>query len=374
MKGVMNMTEKRKRPPAQGFGRMLAHGLGPEEFVELMNRTELNCNTLAKVEVCEDFIDVCIDIGNKAYAKAEKELALGHPITASKFFLNACAIYRVADYGLVEPTEEKLSLYKKVPDSFRRGKALSIYDKVYNVEIPFEHATMPGYLTIPDGASTDVPVVIVVAGATGYKEENYSLAYRYWERGFATLIFDGPGQGESMLFRNYVYTVDNYEKAMKAAIDFIHADNRVGNQIALQGISYGGYLASRCACFLNDEIEAVIIRGGCSQTDQLTVPRNYTYLRNFKVKFNEYDDEKAKAISHQMNIEPYLHQITVPLLVQHTQQDMVCGVEGAKTIFEMTSSTDKSYYEIPGSMHCGDDYDDTVASYAADWLADRLFK
>lgn len=368
------MSEKRKRPPAQGFGRMLAHGLGIEEFVQLMNRTELNCNTLARVEDGEDFIDVCIDLGDKAYAKAEKALEQGRNVTASKLFLNACGVYRVADYGLIEPTEEKLSLYKKVPDSFKRGKELSIYDKVYNVEIPFEHAAMPGYLAIPDNAPADVPVVIVIAGATGYKEENYSLAYRFWERGFATLIFDGPGQGESMLFRNYIYTVDNFERAVKAAIDFIRADSRVGNRIALQGISYGGYLAGRCACFLNDEIEAVIVRGGCSQTDQLTLPRNHAYLRNFKVKFNEYDEEKAAEISRQMNIEPYLHQIKVPLLVQHTEQDMVCGIEGAKAIYSMASSKDKEYYEIPGAMHCGDDYDDTVASYAADWLADRMMR
>ncbi len=97
-------------------------------------------------------------------------------------------------------------------------------------------------------------------------------------------------------------------------------------------------------------------------------------MRNFKVKFNEYDEEKAAEISRQMNIEPYLHQITVPLLVQHTEQDMVCGIAGAKAIYSMASSKDKEYYEIPGVMHCGDDYDDTVASYAADWLADRMMR
>lgn len=365
-------NELRKRPPAQGFGRMLAHGLGSQEFVELMNRTELNCNTLQKNETPEDFVDVCVEIGDRVYRQAEIELEKGHTVSASKFFLNACGIYRVADYGLIEPTEEKLSLYKKVPDSFLRGKEHSIYDKVYSVEIPFQNITMPGFLTIPDDASKDVPVVIVIAGATGYKEENYSLAYRFWERGFATLIFDGPGQGESLLFKHCYLTPDNFEKAVKAAIDFIHADQRVGNKIALMGISYGGYLAARSACFLNDEIEACISRGGSSKTDQLTMANNCRYLRNFKVKFNEYDDEKALAISRQMDIEPYLHQITCPMLVQHTQSDNVLGTEGAHALHDMVSSKDKEYYEIPGGIHCGDDYDDSVAAYAADWLADRL--
>lgn len=362
----------RKRPPAQGFGRMLAHGLQSEEFVALMSRTELNCSTLQKVENPEDFVDVCVELGDLVYKRAEEALKKGHFVTASRFFLNACGVYRVADYGLIEPTKEKLELYSKVPDSFKRGKEHSIYDKVINVEIPFEHSTMPGFLTIPDGASKDVPVVIVIAGATGYKEENYSLAYRFWERGFATLIFDGPGQGESMLFRNYILKPDNFEKAVMAAIDFIRSDNRTGDRVALMGISYGGYLAARCACFLNDEIEACISRGGCTQTDQLVLPNDHRYLRNFKVKFNEYDENKALAISSQMNIEPYLHQVTCPVLVQHTQEDNVLGTQGAKTIYQAVSSTDKEYYEIPGFVHCGDDYDDSASCYAADWLADRM--
>lgn len=364
----------RKRPAAQGFGRMLAHGLGSEEFVELMGRTELDCNTLQKNEHPEDFIDVCKQIGDRCFAKAETELAKGHSVTASTFFLNACGVYRVADYGLIEPTEEKLALYKKVPESFLKGKNYSIYDKVERVEIPFEHSTMPGYLTKPANAAANVPVVIVIAGATGYKEENYSLAHRFWERGFATLIFDGPGQGESMLYRDYNYTVDNYEQAVAAVIDFIHERSDVGNRVALVGISYGGYLAARSACFVNDRIEAIISRGGCSRTNQLTVPRDHAYLRNFKVKFGEYNDEKAKKISSQMTIEPYLNQITVPLLVQHTEDDGILGTEGAHNIYNMASSQDKEYYTIPGSIHCGDDYDDSVASYAADWLADRMLK
>lgn len=56
----------------------------------------------------------------------------------------------------------------------------------------------------------------------------------------------------------------------KAIIDYVKADERVGDKVALYGISYGGYLAIRCACFLNDDICGLIVRGGCSQTDQLT--------------------------------------------------------------------------------------------------------
>ncbi|MDF2789863.1 MAG: hypothetical protein K0Q87_3820 [Neobacillus sp.] len=118
------------------------------------------------------------------------------------------------------------------------------------------------------------------------------------------------------------FTVDNYEKAVKKIIDFVKADSRVDNKVALYGMSYGGYLATRSACFLNKDIYGLIVRGGCSQTDQLTkhswmgIP-NF-YLNGFKLKFNEYDDEKASEISTQMNTEPYLKNITIPTLIIHS--------------------------------------------------------
>ena len=41
--------EIRKRPPAQNMGRILAGGMAAEDFIVLMNRTELNCETVEKV-------------------------------------------------------------------------------------------------------------------------------------------------------------------------------------------------------------------------------------------------------------------------------------------------------------------------------------
>ena len=187
------MAEKiiRKRPEGQLPPRMLGHGMDPMDYFKLMGRTEK--------EDGEDFVNVSEELGDTAYNYAVSELEKGHKVTAYKFFLNASALYRVGDYGLVEKTEEKLRLYKKVVDSFERGKALSIYDKPIKLDIPYLHSTMPGWLMIPEGAPKDVPVAVVIPGATGYKEENYPAALKLWERGVAALIFDGPGQGEALL-------------------------------------------------------------------------------------------------------------------------------------------------------------------------------
>lgn len=96
------------------------------------------------------------------------------------------------------------------------------------------------------------------------------------------------------------------------------------------------------------------------------------YLGGFKLKFNEYDDEKASAISTAMNCEPYLKNITVPTLIIHSATDAILGVEGAHTIYNEISATDKYYAEFPRGSHCCMDQHATVSSLAADWMSKRM--
>lgn len=235
---------------------------------------------------------------------------------------------------------------------------------------------MPGYLLIPHGAPSDVPVVICIPGATGYKEENYNIALSVYERGCAALIFDGPGQGDPLLNQDMFVDGDNYDRAVRAVIDFVHADPRLGNKIGLSGMSFGGYWATSAAAYNNADVSALVCRGGCSQADQLNLHtwdgiENF-YLRHFMPKFGTENIEEAIEKSHEMNVEPRLHKITCPVLVVHSEEDPVLGIEGAKTIYKKVASSDKEYYEVPGNVHCGQNEEQKTRSYAADWIVSKL--
>ena len=372
--------ETRKRPPAQDIGRILGGGMSPEDFIKLMNATELNCESLDKVlpQDAEDFVEVCERLGDEALAYAKKQEAAGHYVTSSKYYFNASSLYRLGDYGIRGITEEKYRVYGKLVESFKKHKQLETNSCCEAIEIPFEGYSMPGFLLIPNNAPTNVPVVICIVGATGFKEENFMIPLAILERGCAALIFDGPGQGDALLNRNLYLTADNYDRAIKAVIDFIRSDSRLGNKIGLSGVSYGGYLAASGTAYNIKDVSALVCRGGVSQTDQLTqhpfagIERFYMY--NFMPKFNVDTLDKASQISHIMNVEPRLHQITCPVLVIHSEEDAVAGTEGAHTIFEQVSSIDKEYYEVPGNVHCGNNEALKTNSYAADWIVDRLTK
>src|SRR5215470_3921550 len=92
---------------------------------------------------------------------------------------------------------------------------------VRRVEIPFENGrTIPGILqTVPSVAKS--PCVLVIPGMDTIKEYMQSPYHNHFRRrGLAILTIDGPGQGKSKIRETWV-TFDNFERAGKAAIDFI---------------------------------------------------------------------------------------------------------------------------------------------------------
>lgn len=374
---------KRGRPGAQNPGRMISGGMNIEDFIELTNRTECDCTCVGKSftpvpeDVREDFVDVAEEIGLRRLAEAEAAEADGNIVTAANYYGRAEAMFRVADYGIHDAiTEEKIRIYSQIPKCFSKKWTLRP-EHVECVEIPFGDKTMDAYFGIPETASPDSPVLVFIPGATGFKEENFGVAWYFFERNIPFIIFDGPGQGTSLYFKEMWLTETNYIDAVRAVIDYVKADQRVGNKIALYGMSYGGFLAAQAACALNDDICGLVVRGGTDKTDTLTkhpwmgIPD--FYLGGFQLKFNQ-PLEVCSQMSTNMDCTADLHMITCPLLVIHSHEDPIIGVEGAHRIYEMASSEVKHYADYPGNAHCVNDQMDSAGCFGADWMVPRMLE
>lgn len=374
----------RPRPGAQNPGRMIAGGMDIEDFLELTRRTECDCTCVGTSFIPvpedqrEDFVDVAEEIGDRRRAYAQELEAQGNLLSASSFYGRANALYRVADYGIHDAiTEEKLRIYGKIPETFQKQWQLS-GENFEVLEIPYEGKTMQAYLCIPDNCPANTPTLVFIPGATGFKEENFSVAYYFYKRGVPFIIFDGPGQGVGLYFREMWLTTTNYVGAVSAVIDYVRSDTRLGDKIALYGISYGGFLATQAACELNDDICGLVVRGGTDKTDDLTkhpwmgIP-NF-YLGGFQLKFNEPDLDVCSRMSTEMDVTDKLANITVPTLIIHTEADPILGTEGPKRIYEHISSTDKHYAEFPGNAHCVNDQMDTAGCFGADWMVKRMLE
>jgi dipeptidyl aminopeptidase/acylaminoacyl peptidase len=94
-------------------------------------------------------------------------------------------------------------------------------------------------------------------------EELYtSAAAPALERGYNCLTFEGPGQGEVIRKQKFPFRYD-WEKVVTPVIDYaLTRDSDIDpSQIALMGISIGGYLAARAAAY-EHRISACVLYDG----------------------------------------------------------------------------------------------------------------
>ena len=351
------MTANRPRPKAQVAERLLSGGINFNDYFKLVKRTDENG---------EDWPATCEAMGDADFAYAEEQEKLGRTDTARFFFNAAQTLYRAGQYDLSELTDEKLRIYHKLDESTRR--AAKLYNPPWEeIRIPYKGYEMEGWLMLPQNMKPNNPILLMIPGATGFKEEYITQCAPHVERGTAVLLMDGPGQGTTLYF-NKGYLEVEVEKAYSVMIDWIKADGRFG-KIGIQGGSSGGYYVPRAAA-TDKRIEACAINGGTYYQEGI-LDFNYVYRHKFATLFGVEDDEMDK-IFPQMNLEGLCDKITCPILIVNGDKDPIANPKWSVKIYEEVSSADKTIKLYPGGWHCSVGYDNEAFRYMADWMAEHL--
>ncbi|KAL9044331.1 MAG: hypothetical protein Q9214_002522 [Letrouitia sp. 1 TL-2023] len=201
--------------------------------------------------------------GEKAENLALLAAAHGDRISARDAYLRASNYFRTSSYMFNDrpesPDVRVLQLFERSIACFRH--AITLLDhEVKVIEIPYENGCkLPGYLFLPSAekrgsSGKKVPMLVNVNGADSTSEELYSLyAAAGVERGYAVLIFDGPGQG-AVLRRDRVYMRPDGEAVTSRVMDHIYFMvqqdpdlNLDLDKVAIAGASMGAYFALRGA-------------------------------------------------------------------------------------------------------------------------------
>jgi pimeloyl-ACP methyl ester carboxylesterase len=181
---------------------------------------------------------------------ADRALAGGHSIGARKAYLRASNYYRTAEFFLHEkPDDQKINdLYDASTACFSKVMELN-QPVIQSVKIPYEGTTLPGHFYgLPDDGEPK-PVLILLTGFDGTKEEFYGLAMTALEHGMNCLAVEGPGQGE-VVKRQHLYFRHDYEAVVTPVVDYLLTRKTIDpEKIILWGESLGGYLAPRAAAF-----------------------------------------------------------------------------------------------------------------------------
>ncbi|WP_420993095.1 alpha/beta hydrolase family protein [Cupriavidus sp. 30B13] len=188
--------------------------------------------------------------GGRLETQADAALAAGHRTSARELYLRASCFYATSFHPLYgTPVDPRLlAAFRKEMAAFDKGMALGD-PPVTPMRIPFEHTTLPAYLIPAAGqAGARRPLLIVTNGYDATIPDVYFfIAAAASRRGYHTLLFDGPGQGE-VLYEQGIPLRPDWETVVRAVVDFALAlDVADPARIALYGISLGGYLAPRAA-------------------------------------------------------------------------------------------------------------------------------
>ena len=190
---------------------------------------------------------------------ADEALDAGNDRTARGAFFRAHTYHRMAEFFLAADDPRRRPTYDRSREAFRAG--LSLLDSpAETVRIPHEDGDLPGYLFFPaDADAGPHPTVVCVGGFDSLAEELYFLCGvpEALARGYAVLLFEGPGQGEPLRYEGRTARPD-WERVVVPAIDFLELREAIdADRIGLLGVSFGGYYAPRAAAF-DDRIAACV--------------------------------------------------------------------------------------------------------------------
>lgn len=326
-------------------------------------------------------------VADRLVRKAQDDEARGRLVGAGETYYRA-SLYTSQSERLQSPKwEGRNAAYQKSIDLLLKHVELSGVP-LSTVEIPYEGASLPGYLYRAPGEGPH-PVVIQWNGLDSTKEMMYYSGFPKMlaERGVSTLMVDTPGSGEALRLRGLTARHDT-EAWAGAIID--HIEQNAGDlgvdpeNVGIVGWSLGGYYAPRAAAF-EKRLKLAVAWGANhnwaevqdkrrNREGENPVPHYWDHV-NWVWGAADMDEfvEKTKG----MHLNGVAEQITVPLLITHGVGDRQISVDYAHQTYEQAVNSPKRelrLFDDPegGTEHISIDNMPYVAGIIADWVAETF--
>lgn len=235
------------------------------------------------------------------------------------------------------------------------------------VTIPYDSIEMKAYLRLPIEKKASYPCVICLGGLDSGKEEWLVMSGLLAQRGIASLIFDGPGQGETF----YDLKMNaNFSDAVSAVIDFLEKRPEIqANKIGLVGRSLGGYYGPRAAA-QDHRIKALAVWGAFFDLKNYASIPKHT-LDGFIYVCGAKTLEEALPYIHSIDLSDVVKDIVCPSFILHGGKDVITPMSNATRLQEgISGSVEMSIW--PDSGHCNHDVAHIVRPALADFLMKQL--
>ena len=212
--------------------------------------------------------------------------------------------------------------------------------------------TQRGYLVTPDSTQRTRGVLIFIHGIGSGKEAFVDSARDYADAGFASLIYDQRGHGETT--GDYI-TYGFYERHDVAHwVDFL--EMRFPDlPIGVWGTSLGGAVALQ-AMNVEPRLDFGVVSSTFADLREVVHDYQTRYLRGLPLGF--LTDHALRRAGRIANFDPAAVQpaeaarrIQQPLLYIHGTNDRRIAIDHGERIFANVASADKTFVRVPGGGH-----------------------
>jgi dipeptidyl aminopeptidase/acylaminoacyl peptidase len=205
-------------------------------------------------------------------------------------------------------------------------------------------------------------------------------------RGIACLVVDGPGNGESIRFRN-LYLRPDTEHYATPAFEYLALRPEIdAKRIGVMAISLGGYYAPRAAAF--EQRYACCLAWGAqwdyqkiwrdrfdrlahADTPSLSVAAQHI---SWVLNVGSQDDVLRRLAP--FKLDGVVQRITCPFLMLHGEGDEQIPLQEAQKCFDAVGSKNKTMKiftrDEGGYHHCQIDNQSICSAYMWDWLEEVL--
>jgi acetyl esterase/lipase len=218
---------------------------------------------------------------------AQQSEAAGHRVSAGHAYHRSSTYLRAAMHYHPDPyAPEVREMAEAAVSRFSRYLNYVYPDVATVIEVPYEGTTLTGYFF--RASSERAPTIIAHSGRDAWAEDLMYTARAGLERGYHTLLIDGPGQGKVMRIQGLPFRPD-WEVFVSAVVDHLVTLPEVDpDRLVLMGASMGGYLAPRAAT-AEPRLAFVVANPGVVSWHQSILATLGTYLPDFEAVLTQGD-------------------------------------------------------------------------------------
>jgi alpha-beta hydrolase superfamily lysophospholipase len=317
-------------------------------------------------------------------------LAQGRKLSAAAYLMRAANYAHVGERFLQPKTKAGLDAYRSAVQCFADAARLIDRPRIESVEVPYEGKSLPAILVhaAPERVKgSRAPAMVFFDGFDVTKEIQYfkgipDLA----ARGIACLIVDGPGNGESIRFRNLPLHHET-ERYGRAAYEYLAERRDIDPaRIGVMALSLGGYYAPRAAAF-EPRFACCIAWGAIWDYHATWRERLERIARNESLAlsvpwehllwtFGVSTKEEALKRLEGFRLDGVAQRIKCPFLLVHGEGDAQIPLALAQRCYEAVGSATKELKIFTraegGYHHCQSDNLSIGTAYMWDWAAETL--